>query len=90
MLTKKVDPFINLKEKSPDTMAMPVETKEKPESRGPSFYVSDIELPIDDKDLDNLLVAEIKLTPRRISKSTTNGKKNVSYDFEITGIRFKN
>jgi hypothetical protein len=88
MLAKKHDPFINLKDKK-DAPTIAESPKEEP-PRGPTFYVSDIELPITDEDLNNSLTAEVKITPRRISKSETNGKKNISYDLEITGIRFKN
>jgi len=87
MLAKKHDPFINLKDKR-DAPTIAESPKEEP-PRGPSLYISDIELPIADEDLNNSLAAEIKLTPRRISKSTMNSKKSVSYDFEVTGIRFK-
>ena len=87
MLAKKYDPFINLKDKK--DMAMPMETAKEETPRGPSLYISDIELPITDADLNNSLTAEVKITPRQISKNVTNNKKSVSYDFEITGIRFK-
>jgi hypothetical protein len=87
MLVKKHDPFINLKDKR-DAPMIAESSKEEP-SRGPTLYISDIDLPIADEDLNNSLTVEVKITPRRISKSTTNGKTQVSYDLEVTGIRFK-
>ena len=87
VLAKKHDPFISLKDKR-DAPTIAESPKEEP-PRGPTLYISDIDLPIDDKDLNTSLVAEVKITPRRISKTETNSKKSVSYDLEITGIRFK-
>jgi len=90
MLAKKHDPFIDLKEK-PETMGqMPMEAKaEKPKPRGPVVYLRKIKLPISEEDLNISLDAEIKITPREIRITKTNGEEDISYDLEITGIRFK-
>lgn len=93
MLAKKVESFIDLKDR-PEEMkgivtSMAKGTQDKPKPRGPSLYISDIDLPITDQDIDQSLVAEIKLTPRRISSSSDGDKKTKSFDFEITAIRFK-
>lgn len=87
MLAKKQDPYINLKRDRSKTAGIEASPDDSP--RGPTIYVSDIDLPIDDKDLNTSLLAEVKITPRRISKTEENGKKSVSYDLELTGIRFK-
>ena len=90
MLAKKHEEFIDLKEKPSETLGMPMESKpEKPKPRGPTIYIRDIDLPITEEDLNNSLLAEVKLTPRTITKREENGKKSVSYDLELTGIKFK-
>lgn len=55
---------------------------------GPSLFIHDVELPIKDSDVDKEMTATVKLKPRRVSTSKTNGKKSSSYDFEVTGIKF--
>ena len=87
MLEKKHDPFISLKRTRDKTAGIESAPDDSP--RGLNLYISDIDLPIDEKDLNNSLTAEVKVTPRRISKTETNGKKSSSFDLEITGIRFK-
>jgi hypothetical protein len=83
----KEDTFIKLMKKREDVGTEAV-APDAPKYSAPSFYVNDIELPIDDKDLKEVLNAEIKIKPTRISKSETNGKASVSYNFEILGIKF--
>ena len=88
VISKKVDTFINLKKK-PEKMEAQVAGPEKgPKYYAPSFYVSDIVLPIDEDNLNQAMTAEVKIVPKRVSKSEVNGKESVSYDFEITGIKF--
>jgi hypothetical protein len=87
MLAKKHDPFIDLKDKR-DAPTVAESSKEEP-PRGPTLYVSDIDLPITDQDLNSNMVAEVRITPRQITRSTTNGKPASSFQLEITGIRFK-
>ena len=90
MLAKKHDPFIDLKEKPSEMTGQPIEAKsEKPKPRGPMVYLRKIKLPISEEDLNNSLDAEIKVTPREIRITKTNGEEDISYDLEITGIRFK-
>lgn len=90
MLEKKVDPFIDLKEKPSETMGMPMDAKgEKPKPKGPIIYVRDIALPLTIDDLSVSLTAEVKITPREIRTTIVNDEKKTSYDLEITGIRFK-
>jgi hypothetical protein len=89
MLAKKHDPFISLKDKRDAPEAMPMDTMKEEPPRGPTLYINDIDLLIADEDLNNSLTAEVKITPRQIRKTVTNGETKVSYDLEITGIRFK-
>jgi hypothetical protein len=90
MLAKKHDPFIDLKEKPSELAGSPVTTSaEKPKPRGPVIYLRKIKLPISEEDLNTSLLAEVKITPREIRITKTNGEEDVSYDLEITGIRFK-
>lgn len=88
MLAKKHDPFVDLKEKRGETVGM-AENVKKQEPRGPTIYIRNVDLPITTEDLNNSLVAEVKITPREIRKTVTNDKTETSYDLEITGIRFK-
>ena len=89
MLSKKHEPFIDLKHKSEMDTAVPAEGKKKEEPRGPEVYIRNVELPLTEKDLGNVISCEIKAILRRISESKVNGKKECSYDLEIAGIRFK-
>jgi len=76
--------FINLKRGSESIgMAMP---EKELEPRGPSFYVHDIELPLDSKDTKEL-EAMVKLKPS-VTITEREGKKRYSYDFEVTAIKF--
>lgn len=79
--------FISLAERPEETLAMPAKNS-KPEARGPSFYVSDIPLPITDADVDTVMTAEVKIKPKRVSTTKENGRTRRSYDFEIVGIKF--
>lgn len=90
VLAKKVDPFIDLKEKPYEpTIAVSEGQAEKPKPRGPVIYVRDIDLPLAIEDLNSSLLAEVKIVPREIRTTIRNDKKETSYDLEITGIRFK-
>jgi hypothetical protein len=88
---EKKDPFVSLKDKPTEMSGISVATEkmDKPKPRGPSLYVSDIDLPISDADIDQVLTAEIKIIPKRISSSSDGDKKTKSFDFEVTAIRFK-
>lgn len=75
--------FINLAKKH-EGIAMTAE--KEPEPRGPTFYVHDIELPLDGKDTE-LIEATVKLKPT-VTITERNGKKEYSYDFEVKAIKF--
>ena len=86
MLSKKRDPFVNTIRKPEETIGVSAE-KEPP--RGPTLYLSDVDLPLTDKDINETLIGEIRLIPRRISKSSEGKVTKTSFDLEITGIRIK-
>lgn len=88
MISKTRDPFISLVKKNESSEAVATEGP-RPEPRGPSLYISDVKLPIADEDLDQILVAEVKLKVERIVKRMENGETSNQYDFEVKGIRFK-
>lgn len=74
--------FINLA-KQPESIAISSDMKES-EPRGPSFYVSGIELPIEGTDV---IKATVMLKPS-VTMRDTDGKKDYSYDFEVKSIKF--
>lgn len=87
LMSKKHDPFIDLKHKPMMGTVSPSEGK-KEEPRGPTVYI-DKELPITEKDLGEIILCEVKIIPRRVTESKVNGEKKCSYELEIAGINFK-
>lgn len=85
-LFKREAEFIDLTERP--KMEATIAAESKPEARGPSFYISDMALPVSEDDVDKTMTATIKIKPRRVSVTKENGKVRRSYDFEITGIKF--
>ena len=88
-LFKKEAEFIDLREKplKPEVaIQSPSSTKDNP--RGPTFYVSNIDLPITDQDIDDIKTVTMKIKPRRVSVTNENGTVRKSFDFEIMGIKF--
>lgn len=86
MLSQKKDPFINLvNERSGGVETAPAEI---PKPRGPMLYISDVKLPITDKDQDQVITAQVKIKPRRITTTIEGKDIRVSYDLELTGIKF--
>lgn len=81
------DHFISLKEPKRDKSEFAATPSNIP--RYPTLYISDIELPFSDKDINDAGIAEIKYKLKRLTKSETNGKKRYSYDIDIMGINIK-
>lgn len=87
-LFKKEDEFIDLCRGCEEMATAQPSKTDKPEPRGPTFYVSDMALPVSEDDVDKTMTATIKIKPRRVSVTKENGKVRRSYDFEIKGIKF--
>lgn len=90
MIVKKND-FISLvpkKETKADHLDSPMAKTAQSKPEGPYLYVHGIKLSIPDDSLGQELRAEIKFEPKRISKNIVNGNETLSYDLEITEIKF--
>ncbi len=79
--------FINLGKKN-ERIAIAMPEEEKDVVSYPSFYINDIDLGLDDKDLNDEMEATVKLKMTRHTMTKENGKIRHSCDFEIMGIKF--
>ena len=91
MFSRPREPYVSLipKKKDMDTMVGHTAPAKDMPMTGPMLYVHDIDLPIDEQDLDQTIIAEIQIKPKRIVKSSENGEKKISYDLECKGIKIK-
>ena len=85
--------MIDLGRKPEKCTAMPVESKMSPHISYPSFYVSNIDLGLDEKDVGKTLNAIVKIKINSVSKRiNTNDKegtkKTEEYNFDVMGIDF--
>ena len=88
MLAKARKEFIDLGKTPTKLETAPMADMEKnPKPFYPSFYI-DKNIGLKDEDLDQPIVATVRLVPKRISKSVTNGKERYSCDIEVHGIKF--
>lgn len=90
MISKKPadEPMIDLREKPMnETLAEP-EPYSKRKPRGPTLYISDADLPLSEKDVDQEMTAVVTLIPRRVSITKENGKTRKSFDIEVAEVRF--
>ena len=74
--------FVSLKEERKETA---VEAPKR--DYYPTLYISDKSIGIGNDDINETLRAEIKIKPKRITRSEENGVKRVSYDIEVQAIR---
>lgn len=64
------------------------EATDIPEPSGPTIYVTDIDLPLTEADLDKDIEATVKLKLKRVTQTRTNGKDSNSFDLEVSAIKF--
>lgn len=85
MLAKEKKGFINLGKIPPkgETVAM-TEAPVKPYY--PSFYI-DKNIGLVDSDLEQEITAVVKIVPKRISKTITNGQETYSCEVDVVGIK---
>lgn len=76
--------FVSLKRESPKT------SNQVRPSDGPSYPTLYVNKPISglgEKEINEKIRAEVKIVLKRISRSETNGVKDISYDIEVQEIR---
>ena len=76
--------FIDLKRKPQSAMI----SGPRKEPRGQMLYVSNIDLPLDEKDLKKEKEVAIKIVPREIRTTVINGEKRNSFDLEVVAMKF--
>ena len=86
ILAKEQEKFVSLKREPMEVTKAP----EGPKDNYPGLYISEVHLPLNDKDINKSRFAEIEFKPRRISTSIVNGKTKESYDLDIVAIKVKN
>jgi len=72
----------------------PIEAKvEKNKIRYPNFYIHDVDLGLDEKDVGKVMDVKVKIRVNRVSKSISTRvgiktKKDQDYDFDVMSIGF--
>ena len=84
MLSKKHDPFISLEKEVKE-----IKAEAPQEIQYPSLYLNEIDIGLTDKDLDQTIIAEVKIKPKRITKTIENGKTHYTCELDVLGIRLK-
>ncbi len=85
MLARPIKSFIDLGKK-PEVMEKSIAAEQPSKPYYPSFYV-DKDIGLTNSDLDQEMIATVKISPKRISKSVTNGKESYSCDIEVREIK---